>query len=322
MFEVEPNLWLQSFASPWLTWLMLAITTLGYEWFYIAVIVVLGFGVRLRPTLGVMLALLLAGLATHAAKDGFGLPRPDEVDARVLHEASERTALVEHGGATGWLALPSPDALAAARARPQPDFGFISGHVAAATAMCLGLLLCFRIRRRALVLGLCAWPLLMAVSRMYLGRHFLGDVLGGLCAGALAAGLAAWLLSARRRPGLVVLAAATVALCVLAPFIPLLEQSTLGRLLGLVVVIGVLEWRGFPPDGGGPWQRAARIACLCGLYLLVRLAVEALGSAAGWTRGDLVWLPVTALATAGMFLVGVAIAGRLGLFRDEAAAET
>lgn len=31
MFEVDPNLWLQSFSSPGLTWLMLGISRLGYD---------------------------------------------------------------------------------------------------------------------------------------------------------------------------------------------------------------------------------------------------------------------------------------------------
>src|SRR5690606_31197199 len=74
LFQVDPNLWLQSLASPFLTWLMLGVSLLGLTLFYVALIVVLGFGVRLRPTLGVMLALLIAGTATNAAKTGFELP--------------------------------------------------------------------------------------------------------------------------------------------------------------------------------------------------------------------------------------------------------
>ena len=60
-----------------------------------------------------------------------------------------------------------------------------------ATAAGVARLLACGIRRRwlrwTLVLG---WPLLMAISRMYLGRHFLADVLAGwllgTCIGVLA----------------------------------------------------------------------------------------------------------------------------------------
>lgn len=256
MFEVEPNLWLQSFASPALNWLMLSITTLGYDWFYIALIVVLGFGVRLRPTLGVMLALLLTGLVTHAAKTGFEMPRPSNVDVRVLDEGEAHAPLVGHGGADGFFALPSPEARTAIRALPDPDYGFISGHVAAATAMCLGLWWLFRIRSRAVRTALIAWPLLMIASRMYLGRHFLGDALGGLLAGISMAALAIWLLpdraseqTSRRR--MEWLAGTTGLLCLLAPFTSLIDLSTLGRLAGLVLVLYALTRRGFPTTVAG-----------------------------------------------------------------------
>jgi membrane-associated phospholipid phosphatase len=324
MFEVDPNLWLQSFASPWLTALMLAVSQLGHEWFYIAVIVVLAFGVRLRPTLGVLLAVLLAGLATNAAKSGFELPRPSDVDARVLDSGEVHRSLVADGGATAFIALPSRQARDALRATPDPDYGFVSGHVSAATALCLGLMLFFRIRRRAAVLVLCAWPLLMAVSRMYLGRHFLADAAGGLLVGAAGAIAAAWLLpvraDARRQPlRLWLLAAGTLALCVLAPSTPLLEQHDLGRLAGLVMVLGVLSWRGYPADAGKPWQRVARIACAGLAYVAVDAATGWLGATAGWPEGDAAWLPVAAIATAAVFLGGIAAARLLRLSKAPAA---
>jgi membrane-associated phospholipid phosphatase len=323
MFEVDPNLWLQSFASPWLTALMLGVSQLGYDWFYIAVIVVLAFGVRLRPTLGVMLAVLLAGVVTNAAKAGFELPRPRDVDARVLDNGEVHRALTVAGGAVGFFALPSPEARTALRATPDPSYGFISGHVSAATAMCLALLLFFRMRGRAAWIALCAWPLLMATSRMYLGKHFLADVVGGLFAGGLATLAAGWLLplSAKvrtQRARLWLLAGGTLGLCVLAPFTPLLEQHGLGRLAGLVVVLGILSWRGFPADDGSLWQRVARIACLCLAYVAVDAAANQLGARAGWRAGNPAWLAVAAVATATMFLGGIAAARKLRLFRDPA----
>lgn len=155
MFEVDPNLWLQSFAAPRLTWLMQAVSPLGQEWFYAAVVLMAGFGLRLRPMLGVMLALLLTGLGTHAIKDGLGLPRPVQVDARVLDKGETNTQwLTERGGAQAHSACrrsrPSPP-----RALRDPDLVFTSGHVAAASAFCASLLLAFAPlrRRRGLVLA-------------------------------------------------------------------------------------------------------------------------------------------------------------------------
>ena len=319
MFEVEPNLWLQSLASPALTWAMRMVSELGYEWFYVVLIVVLGFGVRLRPTLGVLLALLLAGIVTPAAKSAFELPRPSDVDVRVLDGGERHTPLVADGGAKSFLALPSQEARSAIRALPKPDYGFISGHVASATAFCIGLLLCFRMRRRSAWALLCAWPLLMAISRMYLGRHFLADALGGLAVGFAAATLAAWLLPEGDGPQALKrrfwgLAAATLALCLVSPFLPWLDRPTLGQLAGLIVVLGLLAWRGFPSDGGRLWQRAARVACLFGLYFVVKSGVGALSDAARWQEAGPMTLPLAAIATIAMFWGGVALSKRLKLF--------
>lgn len=311
MFQVDPNLLLQSFASPFLTWLMLGVSELGHTWFYVVLIVVLGFGVRLRPTLGMMLALLLAGVATHAAKSGFELPRPSDVDARVLYKLEAPRALVADGAAPSFLALPMPEARAALRATADPDYGFISGHTSAATAMCVAVLLFFGLRRRAAWIALLAWPLLMGLSRMYLGRHFLADVTGGLVVGVAAAWLAYWLLP--KRWGL--LAAGVGLLCVLAPFTPLLHPAGLGQLAGLAIVLGVLARRGYPPDDGRAWQRAARVALLCAFYLAIDAITGRLGEAAGWSEASPAWVPVVAVATATMFLGAIAASRRLGLYR-------
>ena len=293
---------------------MLRVSELGYTWFYVGLTVVLGFGVRLRPTLGVMLAVLLAGVATHAAKTGFELPRPSDVDARVLYEDEGSRALVANGGAPAFFALPTTEAREALRATPDPSYGFISGHTSAATALCLGLFLFFGLRRRATWIVLLAWPLLMGLSRMYLGRHFLADVTAGLALGIATALLARWLLPRR----LWLLAGGVGLLCLLAPFTPLLHPSGVGQLAGLVIVLGVLAGRGYPSDDGQAWQRAARVGLLCAFYLAIHAIAGRIGAAAGWSPANPVWIPVAAISTATMFLGAIAVARRMGLYRAEA----
>lgn len=315
MFEVDPNLWLQSFAAPWLTWLMRAVSTLGYEWFYVALVLIAGFSLRLRPMLGVMLALLLAGTCTYAAKDGLRLPRPVQVDARVLDEGKpNRDWLVERGGAPSFAALPSAEALAAQRAAPDPDYGFISGHVASATALCVALWLFFGVRSRWLRAALVAWPLLMALSRMYLGRHFLGDALGGALAGGASAFAAYWLWQADGgRPRAFALLA--VALCVASLVLPPLQPSTLGRLLGLAATTWLLARHGFPADHA-PWHfRLARVILAGVLYVATRLAVEALSAWGGWTKADPMSIPLAAVATTFVLYGTVLLARHLGCYR-------
>lgn len=80
------------------------------------------------------------------------------------------------------------------------DFSFPSGHVACATAIAifLGLFLftCFRKRgeRTLIVLSCTTYVALVALSRMYLGKHYLTDLLGGFAISAVVCTLGIWLM--------------------------------------------------------------------------------------------------------------------------------
>jgi len=110
-----------------------------------------------------------------------------------------RFLVVALGGAVGWEALIKNVAL-----RARPDHGhrihldsFPSGHVLAATVLAGVMVVtllpgCRRPWQRvALVGGAAAWPALTAAARVWLGRHYLTDVLAALCLGA------AWVLACR-----------------------------------------------------------------------------------------------------------------------------
>lgn len=315
MFEVAPNLWLQSFASPWLTWLMVVVSTFGYEWFYAGVVLVAGFSLRLRPMLGVLLALLIASTVTGVAKDGLRLPRPVQVDAHVLDKGQpNRQWLVEHGGAPSFAALPSAEALAAGRAVAEPDYGFISGHVASATALCVAIWLFFGVRSRWWRVALLAWPVVMALSRMYLGRHFLGDALGGALAGTAAAFAAYWLWEADGgRPRTFALLA--IALCAASLVLPPLHPSTLGKMLGLAATTWLLTRHGFPADDAPLHLRLARVVLAIGLYLATRVAVDAVAAWGGWPESSAMSIPLAAASTTAVLYGTVLLARRLGCYR-------
>lgn len=203
MFQVEPILWLQAHASTPLTWLMSAVTLLGYAPAYaVAALLALVFGVRRRPVLAVALALILSSLLAEALKAGFALPRPSDVDSRIVSlgpgAGARPAAAVERGGAPGFWSLPSPLAIAAVRARPHPNYGFPSGHVSAALAAVLATGFFFGSWR--LAVAALPWPLLMLVSRLYLGRHFPADVIGGMAVGGLAFAATALTLRRQRWP--------------------------------------------------------------------------------------------------------------------------
>ena len=68
-------------------------------------------------------------------------------------------------------------------------FGFVSSHAANSFAAAAFLALLFR--NRAVTIGLTVWALLQCYSRVYLGVHYPGDILGGMAVGLLTG----WLVS-------------------------------------------------------------------------------------------------------------------------------
>lgn len=316
MFQAEPVLWMQSFASPALTWLMGWVTQLGYTSVYVALVLFLAFAVRLRPALAVLLALLLAGIATEGLKTGVAFPRPSDVDERVTEPGnSPPVSVVPRGAATAFWGLPSAEARAALRAKPGSSYGFPSGHVSAAAAFCLGLAIFFR-WRAAVILAI-SWPLLMGVSRMYLGRHFFADVIGGLAIGTLAVVSTRLLLSwwdagaelPQRRRRINFAAGGAIALAAVSLWLPWLDPENVGRLLGLMLAYAFLENVGFPSDAGVWYQRAARLSCAVFVYLAASRALGWVLEATAWEDLTLPVLLAAALTVA-TTLVGAVYLGR------------
>lgn len=288
MFQSHPILWLQQFSAPWFDALMRLLSWVGEEWFYIPAVLILVFGTRLRPGMGVLLALLLVGFATEGFKQGFGLPRPSEVDAQVLYKGESGRHLVADGAADTFWGLPSDDAIAAKRATPDPSFGFVSGHTSAATALALGLALFFGARRRWVWALAVAWPLLMGLSRMYLGRHFLADVLGGLAVGLAGVLLARALMHRfqatwpRARRTWMAAFGGVCMLAIGALWVPWIDPAIAGDLAGVLLCIGALTRFGWPDGDTGWLRRVARV--LVGLasgYAAIWL-LESAYAATGW----------------------------------------
>ena len=154
----------------------------------------------------------------------------------------------------------------------------------------------------------------MGLSRMYLGRHFLGDVLGGLAVGCVAVGATALLLRGtegsveRGRSPAQVLPLASVALLVvcLPSLVPLLDPEYAGLLAGVAVAYRVVLTWGFPFDAGTLAQRCARVAAPAVVLLLAWLAARALLTAGGWAQMRL----AVACADAAVILLTLLAASR------------
>ena len=266
MFDTALNLWLQSWATPELTTAMSVVSLVGSFPGSVAIATVWAFGWRLREGVLLLLTLALTAVLTTAVKASYGAPRPDVADAHVQ----------TLGGIQG---VPYNGT----RIRAMEDaFGFPSGHTAAAVALTLG---------GARLLGWpwllaagCVWVPLTALSRLYLGRHFLGDVLGGLALGVVAVLLSApaWrdvraAPDSRDRSWRPMLVAGVLALAVMSLATGMMRPIDASRLIGFGLAAAVLSRREAlwtPPS----WRRR---------LVRILLSLVLVGLTVGW----FVWPP-------------------------------
>ncbi|MEE9131484.1 MAG: phosphatase PAP2 family protein [Phycisphaerales bacterium] len=322
MFQIDIIIWLHSLRSPALTWCLSTVSFLGYTPVYAALILVFAFGIRLRPSLAVFLGLLLAGILTNTLKTGLALPRPSDIHARAGEpgDGIPPIAVVEQGAAPSFWALPTSEAIAAARGRPETSYGFPSGHVSSAAVFFLGVALFFR-SRYSLLFAI-FWIPLMGISRMYLGRHFLADVLGGVTVGVVGVLAAALLLRPfvvhqphrpTRRAALVPLVVVSLLLLLVTPFVSILDAENVGRLVGLVIAYVVLAATDLPFDNGSIWQRLGRVLIAFAIGIAMSQSTGAFFAAAGWEDTRLGALAAAALVTAATLAGTVAVSPRLRL---------
>ncbi len=172
---------------------MILVTSMGSSSFYAAIIIAITFGIDFRRGFLLFQLLLWTGAVTEVLKVVFAMPRPYYVDSRVLNlESGEPNLSPFTGkGANSFFGLPDKEVLETFRAEVTTGgshpfysfYGFPSGHVSTTMALWGGTALIFG--KKLIWKIVPAVVLLMAFTRMYLGRHFLGDVIGGAFLGLL-----------------------------------------------------------------------------------------------------------------------------------------
>ncbi len=326
MFLTDPIVWLQTWSSPGLTRTLEVISWLGYTRVAIAFAVLVAFAFHLRAGFALLLLLGFNSLAIDLAKTAAALPRPFAVDAGVRILGWPAPAPIRWGTeATGWWDLP--------RATPPPSrqvtgelandadsetgFGFPSGHVSTTVTFVAGLVGFAGLLQRGWVraAGL-VWLLLMAVSRLYLGRHFIGDVVGGLALGAVvvAVGMTALRLSAlasARAPREVerathINALLAAGLVVAALIVGRPDVGDAGRLAGMAVAVACLTRFGMLRLPSRPLARAGLVTIAALTYGLVWAAC--LPSQTPASHGHR--LAASALPAFAMLFVPAALASR------------
>jgi membrane-associated phospholipid phosphatase len=334
MFQTGIHIALQSQASGWLTWLMGKITYTGNYKFVIVLVIAVLFGVSLRKGFLLFQVIAWAAMLSEVAKQLFGLPRPFFADSRVmpLEPGWDAATPFRAMGGRGFFGLPRQAVIDAFRLRGL-SFGFPSGHASGAVATWGGLAVVFRRRWLAWLAPL--FVALVAFTRLYLGVHFLADVLGGIFLGGLVL-FAAWELiggdAGRERffaaaraelsanlPGVLYYFFLFVLPTLLALF-SLFSAMFAGFFVGLNAAFTLALRSGLPADQGSPATRLARVLLggllfwLCGLALGLALTLVPAAAGSAWGR--------FLAAGLGTFITvwgGLQLMLRLGLYRKEAA---
>lgn len=297
MFDTALNLWLQSRATPELTTAMSVVSLIGSFPGSVAIVSVWAFGWRLRDGVRLLLTLALVAVLTTVVKASVGAPRPDFVDARV-----QTLGAIQN--------VPYDDA----RIRAMEDpLGFPSGHTAAAVTLTLGGARIFG--WRWLLAAGCVWIPITALSRLYLGRHFLGDVVGGLGLGFGVVLLSApiWRGDAAGSDGRLrrwgpMLGAAALGLAMLALATGVVRAIDAGRLLGFAAAAAVLVRRDALWAGPSWPRRLLRILLsLVMAGLTVGWSLWPSGLAAGDVLDRAAWLAGAVMLHAAVVLVPVLV---------------
>lgn len=274
MFQTEPILFLQSFASDFLTGFFVFFTEVGKSEYFTILIIVVLFGFSIRKGYFLLYVVILTGLADSFFKNLFALPRPANVDSRVLLPGKDYPNPTTHfrqGAKSFFGALPQ-GVVDQFRLKPFDSWGFPSGHAANAMALWGSV---FRLFRKAWVriisiIFIAAIPL----SRMYLGRHFLADILAGSALGFFILFLIHRFLFRRidlldflfekgipmgRNLRFILFWFFFLVLPVLLALLPLMDTGSCATLFGFNLGFVLLRFRGFPEDSGLWWQRLLRI---------------------------------------------------------------
>ncbi len=188
MFQTEIHHFLQSFSNPFLDFFMQVITALGHREFFMVFMAFLLFGIHFKKGFVMAQVLLWTGLITYIFKHYFALPRPFHVDSSVLllesfNHGDGIVPFLKQGATSFWGLLPSNAVDYYRNLGGEFSYGFPSGHTSVAVTVWGALALMFR--KKWLTYLSIALIVLIPFSRIYLGVHFLADVIGGYVLGGL-----------------------------------------------------------------------------------------------------------------------------------------
>ena len=284
MFQTEFVHFIQSFESPALTFIMKVITGMGYPEFFIVFLITVMTFFDFRKGFLLMQIIIITGALTEFLKISFALPRPCDVDSSVLlpgKDHANSSPFLNKGAATFW-SLPPGEVINYFRNMKDISYGLPSGHTSSAAALWGSVIVLFQ--KRWIQITSAVLILLIPLSRIYLGRHFLGDILGGylvgfcmllifyflvyrknILSGFLA--LSHWIIVSRIRNFLVIV------YLLFFPFViyylvPGKFTETAGFLLGINIGFMIISFRGYPYYPKNPGKAVLRLFISSAVFLI------------------------------------------------------
>lgn len=276
MFNTDLIHFLQQFDSPILFWFMALISILGTIPVILTIVLGITFGIDFKKGLVLTNIIAWTALSSFVLKQQIDFPRPMDVDATVKDKYFESSnSDLSAIQPTAFFESFSNELLEQTRNDEWDNYGFPSGHAAIQVALWMSLVFLFKKRWIAKVGATIVF--LTLISRMYLGHHFLGDVLGGAILGLLISTLLIMLVKRSNYLSEISYQFSSFAIlwapAFLIPFAHYVPLWILGSMVGLnVSAILIILQKNFPVFHVILWKRVlsaliALLFILCSVYL-------------------------------------------------------
>lgn len=229
----------------------------------------IAFGLDLKRGLVLLNIVAWTAFLCTLLKVQIDFPRPVDINPSIANEASVSSSL-EDQQTKGFFELFSPEVLEQTRNDSNINYGFPSGHAAIQTSLWLSFLLLFN--RKWIYKWTISIILLTAISRIYLGQHFLGDVLGGIVLGVAITMIILFFI--KRSKYLSIQTHDTYSLLffwlpwLALPFAAYIPYWQMAGVLGLnMAVVYIVQRRNFPVFHLITWKRVLATLLVVVLYL-------------------------------------------------------
>lgn len=272
------------------------------------------YGVNFKKGLFIINVIAWTSIIVVFAKETFNYPRPSDTDPNIQSiYPSPKEKLTSNTPQAFW-ELFSAETLQKTKEDELVQYGFPSGHAALQTALWVSIFYAFR-KRWIFILG-SSIIVLTSLSRLYLGAHFLADVLAGTLIGLFITLVLIALIRFSNYEKQRTHQAKSLSLLwiplFLVPFSPYLNISVLGATLGFnAAALFLILKRNFPVFHIVAWKRI--LATLAGVITL--LACFYLNPRLHFTGIDLADVIILAILNFLLFYGGFSLSRRLGLIR-------